>query len=55
MNVTATSTSSAIRVKVSGRPSTGHSRLPKISGTNPVTARLDDDAQPKPEARSSVG
>ncbi len=40
---------------MSGRPSTGHSTLPNSSGAKPVTARLDDDAQPNPLARSSVG
>ena len=40
---------------MSGSPSTGHSTVPKISGTKPVTARLIDDAQPNPLARSSVG
>ena len=42
-------------MNVSGRPSTGQSTLPNSSGAKPVIARLEDDAQPKPEARSSVG
>ena len=55
IQITAATTSTPSSVNVSGRPSTGHSTLPKSSGAKPVMARLDDEAQPKPAGAQLVG